>query len=155
MAMTDPKTYDSRPELEGPDNGLLEAVAAKLWCRRSYQFAHNITWESQTQQVKSGWRIAAGEVLTFLIDLGFTGPGGLPTAPGAGLDYGWCYEAADWVIYDGNKGCVALVGDPTDVPLFLAAPKMRDAIQALLDTLAGDAHVLAMPAMVALREALP
>ncbi len=152
--MVNATAYDGRPDLEGEHQGLVEAVAERLWRKRTHYFRPGQDWKGQSVAVKTSWRTTAHETLQFLLDRGFVGPGGHPTGSTEGMDYGWGFDANDWVIYDGDKGCVALVGDARDVPMFLAAPKMRDAIHNLLEAL-GDNPASSMPEIAALKEALP
>jgi hypothetical protein len=80
-----------------------------------------------------GWRRAAEETLAFLFRLGMQGPAGVP--PVEGWTYGWVYEASNWEIVDAEGAGVALVLNDRDVPMMMAAPKMADAIKAVLQRL--------------------
>lgn len=134
--MTDPSAYEPPVDLEGPNNGLIEAVADRLWRKRSYVINRGrASFADQTEQVKDGWRKAAAEVLRFLFEIGFVGPAGRP--PVEGWRYNWVHECNDWEIVDESGGGVALVLNYQDLPLLLAAPAMKRAIDGFFEEL-GD-----------------
>lgn len=148
--MTDPAAYDPPTDLEGPNMGLIEAIADRLWSRRTrYTRRPGEKFSKQSAQVHKDWRESAADVFAFLQGIGFVGPSGEPSK--VGLTYSWLYEAHEWEIRDGAKGFVALVREEADVPLILAAPKMAQAIRALLERLEGD-PCLDMPELRALAE---
>jgi len=155
--MTDARAYDPPADLEGADNGLVEAVAAKIWANRAQLFNKRATpheFGRQSLAVRASWRKTAEETLRYLFALGFTGPGGPPRDPETGWCYAWNWECNNWEIIDSTGGAVALVVNDQDVPLLIAAPRMEAAITALL---AAVKHTPAAeaPEVLALAAALP
>lgn len=148
--------YDPPVALEGPNTGLSEAVAQKLWLLRQEAQGREIitTWEEPASAaVKASWRKTTLKLLDWLWRIGFTGPGGPPRAAAAGWRYAWNYPIGAWEIIDDNSGCVACVPNEEDVPLILAAPRMAFAIVSLLTELA-DHPARELPAIRALAETL-
>lgn len=153
--------YDPPEAIEGPNNGLVEAVAERLWIKRTgYQHSgpgyRHRTFEQQTAQVKESWRAAAREMLEFLFDIGFVGPAGQPDpARFDGLNYSWLYAAHCWEIQDSEGGYVALVNEVPDLELMMAAPAMRGAIRSLLDSLPNEHPIQRTEQVRTLRASLP
>lgn len=156
--MTSPKAYDPPAELEGPDNGLVEAVAARIWATRGALFAKRATprdFERQSDQVKRAWRRTAEDVLQMLlVDLAFQGPAGPPRIPDTDWTYCWHDDCANWEIVDENGGAVALVMHHQDLQMLVAAPRMAASIRLLQAQLAGS-PVLDDPAIKDLIASLP
>lgn len=124
--------YDPDPKVEGRNQGLTEALAEKLWKLLGGGDEVDEDLALAVPMLEAdGWRRLSLEVQRWMFERGFVGPGG-ERAPGRGLDYSWVYQCADWSIQDADGGHVALISDDQDVPLFLAAPRMRDAIQTFL-----------------------
>jgi len=153
--MVDPALYDPPEKLEGANAGLIEAVAERLWRKRSYYSKPLGDWEKQSHQVKYAWRETARDVLSFLFEAGFTGPAGPPPSPMEGISYSWLWAANEWEIHDADGGLVALVGDHRDLRLMMAAPAMRAAIRAFFESLPPTHPVLEAPEVKALAESLP
>lgn len=124
--------YDPDPKREGRNMGLTEQLADKLWrlIGGADESADEMAIVLKPLEA-DGWRRLSLEVQTWMFDCGFVGPGG-PRKARDGYDYAWVYACGDWAIQDSSGGHVALISDDQDVPLFLAAPRMRDAITTLL-----------------------
>lgn len=153
--------YCVPPELEGPDNGLVEQVAERLW-RKAKEFSptgkglSDNGWEDRPEKVKQAWREVAYDALLMMFDIGFVGPAGHPDPERFDrMTYGWNYEANNWEILDGEGGYVALVADPTDVELIMAAPKMMTAINALLGAIPPGHPAREMEELLELELSLP
>lgn len=155
----DPDQFDARPDIEGPDNGLIEALAERLWKFRrdvgTAKAARTKQWDALSEPVKSQWRETARVVMRFLLSIGFVGPAGPPKDRFGGLTYGWVYEGSDWAIHDEEGGFVALVSHTADLELILAAPAMRKAILDLLASIPDGHPTFDQPAMRALAESVP
>jgi hypothetical protein len=155
--MANPAIYDPPEELEGANNGLINAVAARLWQQRTHYFhPPRSEFGKQSAQVTHAWRQTATDLLRMLFDMGFVGPAGPPRQDRfEGLTYAWVYEAGEWEIIDAEGGYVALVRHTPDLELMLAAPAMRAAIHGLLAALPDDHPVRGTPEMKALVASLP
>lgn len=153
--------YDPPVELEGPDMGLVEQLAARLWYQRSTAFAgrnrggRHQAFNEQSAAVRTAWRATAFDALQMLFDIGMVGPAGKPNAERfEGLTYNWMYSASEWEIIDAEGGYVALVRETPDLELMLCAPQMARAIRELGTELQGS-PVLEHPNVNALFAALP
>ena len=145
--------YDAPAEHEGANQGLVEALAERLWTVRSPAGRRGHFFRDQREEVRASWRHTAEVMLDYLVSVGFTGPGG-PPRPDRQLVYGWAYDVNNWSIYDQGRGFVASVAYQEDVPLFLAAPQMAEAIRTVL-TRADRLGGIKRSDLDALREALP
>lgn len=122
---------DPPTALEGPNSGLTEQFAEFLWGTMTDQLQTGMTLRASVSVMEArGWRRLAEGCLAYLFTLGMRGPGG--PQPEGGWTYAWVYEASNWEIVDADGGGVALVLNDRDVPMMLAAPRMAEAIQALL-----------------------
>lgn len=154
--MANGSLYDPPRDLEGENQGLVEAVAERLWSRRTRHMGHGQTFSGQSVAVKSAWREAADDILSMMFDIGFVGPAGPPRHDRFdGRSYAWHADAGQWEIIDEHGGFVALVGDHTDLELLLAAPLMRGAITALVGAIGPDHPARQMPEIIALAASLP
>lgn len=125
--------YDPPAALEGPNNGLTEAVAEFLWHDLGGGDRERTLKENTSIMEARAWRGAAERLLSMLFGMGMVGPAGVPNKlPGAEWTYGWVYEAANWEIIDAEGAGVALVLNDADVPMMLAAPVMAGAIKAVM-----------------------
>lgn len=138
----DTRLYDPPAALEGPNNGLTEEVADRLWRNRKtksgFRGLLDFTLESTT--VKNSWRETAADLLDWMYRIGFSGPAGPPRRFGERYSYAWNYECANWEIVDEDKGCVATIPNEEDVPLLMAAPRMMLAIAEFLLAQPDDAE---------------
>lgn len=157
MTALDPSAFDPPAEIEGPDNGLIEALADRIWSYRARYYAkHRLDFTRQSKEVRNDWRETAKDALTFMFGLGFQGPAGRPDQDRfERLTYAWLYSGATWEILDEAGGYVALVNDNSDMELMLAAPGMRSAIKALLAAIPVGHPARAMPELQALEASLP
>jgi hypothetical protein len=145
--------YDPPPALERANTGLTEALATKLWHVLGNGPENDDLKDSASPMEQRGWRDVAGQVISYLGGLGFTGPGGSPRET-TEWNAVFNFDCSNWELVDQDGGGVALVLNGGDVPLLAAAPIMRSAILALLDAVDGTAAA-DQPQIVALREALP
>lgn len=133
--------YDPPAALEGPNSGLTEQVADWIWSGRPTA-ANNLRGEhfhSISAKAQENWRVVARHVLKRLADAGFCGPGGPPRPVAEGWSYAWLYEGSKWeIIEEGGDGAVALVCNPQDVPLLVAAPRLLAAAEAMLAAFGPD-----------------
>lgn len=149
-------------ELEGPDSGLVEQMAQRLW-RKAAEYSPkgkalpvDATWDSRPDSVKLAWREVAYDALLMLFDIGFVGPAGHPDPKRfEGLNYCWNYIAAEWQINDSDGGYIALVRETPDLEIMLAAPKMRQAIKDLLGIVPPSHPWRQRPELQALERSLP
>lgn len=157
-----PEAYEP-PAIEGENAGLIEQVAARLWRNRSVKAGVNAGrnralrpgFDEQSQAVRVSWRETARDLLTMLLsDMGFEGPAGPPRDPHTGWSYAWLEQCNEWEIIDDAGGLVALVGHSADLQMLLAAPRMREAIEGLLDAINGT-PALQRPEIENLANALP
>lgn len=150
--------YDPPVELEGPNSGLGEAVASRLWAKRASLFSKRASprdFSDQSEQVKVSWRRTADVILDFLLgELGFTGPAGPPRMVDSGWSYSWNGDIDSWEIVDDTGGAVALVVHHQDLTMLAAAPVMAARIRELLAAIEGTAAA-DLPQIVALRDSLP
>lgn len=152
-----PGAYDPPAELEGPNNGLVEALAARLWEQRGRHYhRRGATFDRDAgPQTKDQWRTTARMVLSFMFELGFVGPAGAPEPPAR--NYCWNNEANKWEVLDSDGGFVALVREPDDVPIFIAAARLVDAVPVFLEATDAAGVIFpdsAVPALHSMRLAL-
>lgn len=129
--------YDPNPDVEGRNSGFTERLAEHLFeligQKPGYTAPPFRTMaEATTPMEANGWRHLALDILRFMHERGFVGPGGRRPKHDGEWDYAWVYEVADWCIYDGQGRFVATAGEEEDIPIFLAAPQMVVAIRKVL-----------------------